>query len=84
MLFLTPLISKLNLKKNEHRIGDKIMNEGWVCPRCNKVNAPDVRECCCSAEIPPYPEPERTTYIPHPIYPTQPHRPILYDWYTIY
>jgi hypothetical protein len=20
---------------------------GWICPRCNKVNAPDVKECLC-------------------------------------
>ena len=23
------------------------MNEGWICPRCSKVNAPDVKECGC-------------------------------------
>ena len=24
------------------------MNEGWICPRCRKVNAPDVKECSCN------------------------------------
>ena len=23
------------------------MNEGWICPRCKKVNAPDVKSCDC-------------------------------------
>lgn len=23
------------------------MKEGWLCPRCNKVNAPWVSQCSC-------------------------------------
>ncbi len=23
-------------------------NTGWICPRCNKVNAPSVQQCSCS------------------------------------
>lgn len=26
-------------------------NYGWVCPRCGKVLAPDVRECTCKPEL---------------------------------
>jgi hypothetical protein len=26
------------------------MTEGWLCPRCNSVNAPSVKKCDCSAE----------------------------------
>ena len=25
------------------------MPQGWTCPRCNRVNAPTVLECPCSA-----------------------------------
>lgn len=24
------------------------MRLGWVCPRCHKVNAPDIKQCNCS------------------------------------
>ena len=24
------------------------MNEGWICPRCNKVHAPFIKECDCN------------------------------------
>jgi len=27
------------------------MNEGWICPRCKKVNAPDVKQCNCDKNI---------------------------------
>jgi hypothetical protein len=26
------------------------MNEGWICPRCSKVNAPDVKACDCESD----------------------------------
>lgn len=36
---------------------DKVMkkssinyNYGWICPRCGKVLAPDVKECTCKSE----------------------------------
>ena len=27
------------------------MMEGWLCPRCNKVNAPWVSQCACHETI---------------------------------
>ena len=26
-------------------------NKGWICPRCNKVNAPSVKSCDCVEPI---------------------------------
>lgn len=23
--------------------------EGWICPRCKKVNSPDTKQCSCQA-----------------------------------
>jgi len=64
------------------------MNEGWVCPRCGKVNAPDVKWCDCKNE--PEPTPQRSdprdgpAYYPDWIYsPYRSCRPIWFDWYTI-
>ena len=28
------------------------MQEGWLCPKCNKVLAPWVKECDCKIDIP--------------------------------
>lgn len=33
----------LSLKQNYYRDSDK----GWECPRCKKVNSPDVKQCDC-------------------------------------
>lgn len=58
------------------------MNEGWICPRCSKVHAPDVKACSCKRNDF---EPERTKYIPYPTYPpnTPDYGPHWWDWYTI-
>ena len=32
---------------------------GWICPRCERVNAPTVRRCPCERPRPPRPGPER-------------------------
>lgn len=26
------------------------MKEGWICPRCGKVNAPFIRQCICESD----------------------------------
>ena len=26
------------------------MKEGWICPRCGKVNAPFVEQCTCKSD----------------------------------
>lgn len=26
------------------------MNTGWICPRCDKVNAPDIKSCDCKKD----------------------------------
>ena len=26
------------------------MKEGWICPRCGKVNAPFVEQCTCESD----------------------------------
>ena len=26
------------------------MNKGWICPRCDKVNAPNVKSCDCKSD----------------------------------
>lgn len=60
------------------------MNEGWICPRCDKVNAPDVKACDCKFEksiidelkklepIPKQPEPIEPYYPPY----CPPYRPV--------
>lgn len=26
-----------------------MINSGWLCPRCDKINSPSVRQCNCTA-----------------------------------
>ena len=68
------------------------MNEGWICPRCNKVNAPDVKACDCKdirdyfEELKEYfPKPIDPPFYPiHPDYPDWKYRPYwyYYPWYV--
>lgn len=52
-------------------------NTGWICPRCGKVNAPDIKQCSCSGD----------GYFPYPIYSTPyypvPHKPWWEPPYTV-
>jgi hypothetical protein len=40
---------------------------GWLCPRCNRVNAPTVLCCQCGERDPPKPPPgdQRHASLPH-------------------
>ena len=60
-----------NFKEPEESVEETMLSfepQGWVCPRCNRVNAPFVSQCSCGA-IPPY--------VPAPSYnpPWQPYPP---------
>ena len=47
------------------------MNEGWVCPRCDKVWAPSVKSCDCEPrEWQPYGEVPLMPWPTDPRYPT--------------
>lgn len=35
--------------------------EGWICPRCGKVNAPWVMQCFCNKVGAPYYEGDQAT-----------------------
>jgi len=52
----------------------KPYNEGWVCPKCGKSNAPWVASCSCTRYYQPYPY--------YPFYPTQPQLPYEYPQIT--
>lgn len=28
------------------------MKEGWICPRCGKINAPFIASCDCKSDMP--------------------------------
>lgn len=54
-------------------------NTGWICPRCRKVNAPDVKQCDCSDGYCGYPyTPVKST----PWYPVVPPTFIIGETYT--
>lgn len=55
---------------------------GWICPVCNKGNAPDAKYCYhCAGETGTQP-----TYVPYPVYPSPPWSPAPQPygpyWYT--
>jgi len=56
------------------------MNQGWTCPKCNRVFAPWVTECsyCNNFQQPFYPQQPFEPY-PNPWYPGQ---PWYYEPYT--
>ena len=49
------------------------MNEGWVCPKCGKVNAPWKESCDCVEIV-------KNPYHEYPAYPEYPVPP----WYPPY
>lgn len=68
------------------------MKTGWLCPRCDKINAPNVLQCNCSSEsspaqievpIPVYVIPKTITYPYKIIYPQEPdpNYPVT-SWYN--
>jgi hypothetical protein len=52
------------------------MLEGWVCPKCGRVNAPFIDHCPCSNGNVSYPQ--IPSYPLYPWYPTYP----WYPWST--
>ena len=63
------------------------MNEGWICPRCKKVNAPDVKQCDCKQEKNDFEELKKYIGEPEPIpqyYPDWPYKPYPYPYWTHY
>lgn len=55
-------------------------DRGWICPRCNVVNAPSVVQCSCS---PPVLQP--VPYVPvwSPPFPTYPSEPFRWERWEI-
>lgn len=51
-------------------------NQGWICSRCQKSNAPTEKSCDCAPQG-CYPYVPYTSYIPCPVVPTTP-----YDWWA--
>jgi len=55
------------------------MNEGWVCPRCGKVNAPWKESCDCVVAPVKNPYPEYPAYPQYPVVPWYPMYPYITD-----
>jgi hypothetical protein len=64
------------------------MNEGWICSRCKKVNAPDVKQCDCKQENDDFEELKKYLGKPEPVpqyYPDWTYRPYPYwPYYPCY
>ena len=52
--------------------GKPQVREGWRCPVCGKVNAPDVTTCPTNHEYEPQYHPWDCPYRPYPKYPKYP------------
>jgi hypothetical protein len=79
-------VCKINNGEAELVKESRSMNEGWVCPKCGRVNSPTVVACPCSLtkpgetiSIPPSDQPPNTCY---PYYPYKWYYP-YYGWYYI-
>ena len=42
---------------------------GWICPRCNAVNAPTIAQCRCSVSVTPLGPPMIPELPAHPMFP---------------
>ena len=61
------------------------IKEGWLCPRCQKVNNPDNKTCDCKENCQRIPDVPYVPYIPivpyepYPLYPIGPIYPMWKD-----